>query len=88
MTPTERQLLALHKSPAVRLQDICEHYLAMSWPVARRCAGRGTLPFPTYRLMDNQKLPILVRLSDLARVLDAAHEEAKKGWVQLRLEGV
>lgn len=86
MTPTERQLLELYRAPAVRLQDICEHYLALSWPEARRRAGRGALPFPTYRLMDNQKLPLLVRLGDLAGVLDTAHQEAKKGWEQLQLE--
>jgi hypothetical protein len=86
MSPTEQQLLSVHRAPSVRLQDICEHYLSLSWPEARRRAARGTLPFPTYRLLKNQKLPLLVRIGDLARVLDAAHSEAHEGWVQMQLQ--
>lgn len=88
MSPTEQQLHTHHGVHAVRLVDICTQYLAISPAEAKRRASLGTLPFPTFRLTASRKSPALVRLADLAELLDSAYEQGKKDWVQLQLEGV
>lgn len=80
MTTTELQLLALHKAPAVRLDAICDHYLNMSPAVAGKRAALNTLPFPTFRINDSLKAPVMVKVTDLAKHIDAKHESAEKEW--------
>lgn len=80
MTPTEIQLFVKYREPAVRLDDICDHYLGMTPAVARRRAALNTLPFPTFRASDSAKSPLLVRVGDLAAHLDARHEAAAEEW--------
>lgn len=80
MTPTELQLLALHRAPTVCLDDISETYLSLSPERARRAAALNQLPFPTFRLTDSQKAPVMVKLSDLAAHIDGAHRCAKDSW--------
>jgi len=80
MTQTELQLLALHRAPSVRLEDICEHYLNLSPTVARQRAALNSLPFPTFRMSGSGKAPHMVKISDLAKHIDAAHETATTEW--------
>jgi hypothetical protein len=79
MSPTEFQLLAIHKGP-VPLDEICERYLRLSREEAMRQAALNQLPFPTFRLSPSRKAPILVHLSDLANHIDTSRESAKSAW--------
>lgn len=80
MSATEIQLLALHRAAAVRLEDICEHYLNLSPLVARQRAALCTLPFPTFRMTPSAKAPYMVKINDLAKHIDRQHEAATEGW--------
>ena len=80
MTNTELHLLALHRTPAVPLDDICDTYLSMAADSARRHAALNTLPFPTFRLSSSIKAPIMVKLSDLAKLIDRQHQCAQAAW--------
>lgn len=88
MSPTEQQLHAHHGVHAVRLVDICIPYLAISPDEAKRRASLGTLPFPTFRLTASGKSPVLVRLADLAELLDSAYDKGRQRWVQGQIEEV
>lgn len=70
MSPTEVQLLAVHRSPAVRLEDICQSYLNLDYRQARDLAASGKLGIPTFRLRDSRKAPLLVRIRELAEFID------------------
>lgn len=85
MTDTLLQLLALHRAAAVRLGDICEHYLNLSPIVAKQRAALNTLPFPTFRMTSSNKAPYMVKLSDLAAHIDSTHEVATEGWTASQL---
>lgn len=79
-SPTEFQLLALHRAAAVRLSEISENYLGMTPVVAQRNAALNTLPFPTFRMSDSNKAPYMVKISDLAKHIDSKHQTATEGW--------
>jgi hypothetical protein len=80
VTPTEIQLLAIHRGP-VPLEAICETYLGMSREVAYQRAALNRLPFPTFRLGASQKAKLVVAASDLAAHIDEQHRCAKEAWV-------
>lgn len=71
---------AFRGAPAVRLEDICDQYLGLSWAVARNQAALNLLPFPTFRLGGSQKAPLMVQVKDLARHIEEAHQCAKASW--------
>ena len=80
MTDTEIMLLAVHRAPAVPLSDICEKYLNLQPKQANEKARLRTLPIPAWRLTESQKAPFMVRLADLAKLIDdtaAAADEAR-----------
>ena len=77
---TLAQLIWLHEATVIELDTICDRYLALSPKVARQRAALHTLPFPTFRLTDSAKAPIMVKVSDLARHIDDQHEAAAKSW--------
>lgn len=80
MTKTEIALLAVHKAPVVPLLDICERYLGMGSEVAMKRAALNRLPFPTFRLNDSVRAPVMVDLSDLASHIDAQKKCAHRSW--------
>jgi len=80
MTPTEFQLFVLYRAPTVNLDSICDKYLSLSPPEARRRAAMHALPFPTFRLTSSQKAPYMVALKDLAAHIDSTHTEAQRDW--------
>lgn len=80
MTKTEIALLAVHKAPVVPLLDICERYLGMGSEIAMRRAALNRLPFPTFRLNESQKAPVMVDISDLASHIDAQKKCAQESW--------
>lgn len=77
---TEIELLALHRAPAVKLEAICELYFGMSPVVARQRAALNRLPVPTFRATDSAKAPLLVRVTDLAKHIDACRDKAAREW--------
>ncbi len=76
LSKTELELLAIHRSPVVRLEDICQPYLNLNYPQARDRAAMHILGVPTFRLRESRKAPLLVRLSDLAEFIDRCAAEA------------
>ena len=81
MTPTEIALLATFRTPAVRLDDICEKYFNLSLRRANYQASLQLLPVPTFRMSESRKAPRMVKISDLAKFLDERAEVGKKDWV-------
>ena len=80
MTRTLTLLAAIHQGPVARLEDICERYLQVGYPEARRRAVLNALPFPAFRLTESQKSPLVVRIEDLAAHIDRQAEAASKDW--------
>ena len=80
MTPTEQQLLEVHKAPVIRLADICRQYLNKNYANAKLAAARNLLPFPAYRLDASQKAPWVVSLSELAGYIDRESQKATASW--------
>ena len=78
MSETESQLLGIYKEATVKLEDVCEHYLGLSPGVARHRAATNKLPFPTFRLSSSNKSPVMVKISDLAALIDSQHTEAAR----------
>ncbi len=80
MTPTELKLTAIHKGPVARLADISKAYLGMEYSEAAKLAAVNDLPFPTFRLRDSRKAPLMVRVVDLAAHIDSTSKCAKESW--------
>lgn len=80
MTPTEFGLFVTHRTANIPVDDIAEKYLNCTPAEARRKALLNKLPFPTFRMIDSQKAPMLVRLGDLAAHVDKMHAAAAKDW--------
>lgn len=80
ITATEIKLLAIHKSPVLRLERICEDHLGMSYDRAKRLAAVNSLPVPAYRLSESQKAPLMVSTKDLAEYIDRKDQLANTSW--------
>ncbi|MFL6628542.1 MAG: pyocin activator PrtN family protein [Vitreoscilla sp.] len=77
---TALALMSIFKSPTIPLSEICERYLALSYPEALRLAGRGDLPIPTFRLTKSQRAPIMVSCEALGAHIDRVEAEARELW--------
>jgi hypothetical protein len=77
---TELELLAVHRSPVVRLEDICQPYLNLNYPQARDRAALNELGLPTFRMRDSRKAPLLVRVTELAQYIDQRANAATDEW--------
>lgn len=80
MTPTEFQLFVTYRDTVIPVDRICEKYLNLTPPEARRRALLNKLPFPTFRVVESQKAPIMVKLTDLASHIDRKHKQAEQSW--------
>lgn len=78
-------LMAVHNSAVLPLDEIAEPYLGISHKVARLRAARNELPFPTFRLVDSQKAPLMVRVEDLAAVITSAADTARGQWANAQV---
>lgn len=79
MTPTEIQVVAVY-GPMVPLAEVCKPYFGLSPAEAARRAHRNELPVSTWRLVDSQKAPLLIKASELAQYIDSTHEVALAEW--------
>lgn len=71
-------LMAEYETVTPALADICEKYLGMKPATAEKKAGLGELSLPTFRVVQSQKAPRLVHLSDLAEWIDKARKEGRE----------
>lgn len=81
---TEVQLLALYRTPAIPLHDICERYFSLKPRNADRRARLNQLPVPAFKL-NSQKSPYMVHIKDLAAHIDNTHDGATKVWRKSQL---
>ncbi len=58
----------------VSLDDVCAEYFPQlkRTQITRKASEQG-FPFPCFRLVDSQKAPYFVHISELAKALDKAH---------------
>lgn len=82
MTPTEIMLLAVHRTPAIPLADICEKMFGLCHDEARRQAALNTLPVPAWRASGSRQGPLLVRLTELAAFVDSKSTNAAASWTK------
>ncbi len=80
MNPTELRLLVVHDAATIPLSEICDRYLSLSHQKAREAAALNQLPFPTFRLRESIRSPLMVHISDLANHIDAQHVAAQQAW--------
>ena len=80
MSPTEIALIDIYKGPTVPLAEISQRYLGMDPNYAQKLAKLNTLPFPTFRLTESPKAPLMVSTVDLARHIDWQRAIAMKSW--------
>ena len=85
MSPTEMQLIATLRSPVVRLDAICDTYLNMPIHRANDMASMHMLSVPTFRLSDSRKAPRMVKVSDLAELIDTQAAQARAHWENSQL---
>lgn len=52
----------------------------MEYSEAAKLAAVNDLPFPTFRLRDSRKAPLMVRVVDLAAHIDSTSKCAKESW--------
>lgn len=80
MTPTEIKLIAIYKGPTVPLAEVSQRYLGMDPDWAQKRAKLNALPFPTFRLTESPKAPLMVSTVDLAEHIDEQQAEARRSW--------
>lgn len=68
------------QEPVVPLTDICAKYLNMSAKKAMEKAALNQLPFPTFRLSDSQRAPVLVSVPDLLAHIEVCRAAANESW--------
>lgn len=78
---TAFSLLAEYETTTPALSLIAEKMLGMSAQEAVRQHARGMLPLPAFRLNDSQKCPLVVRITDLAELIDKRAAKAREGMV-------
>lgn len=82
MASTTFLLLAEFGTGIIPLEDIAEKYLGLSPRLANERAARRDLPLPAYRA-GSQKSLWLVRVDDLAALLDERRNLACREWKAL-----
>lgn len=70
------------QDPVVPLTDICTKYLNLSAKKAMEKAALNQLPFPTFRLADSQRAPLLVSVTDLMAHIEVCRAAANESWAK------
>jgi hypothetical protein len=73
-------LLRRFNGPSVPLELISKEFFGMSPRVAADRAALNQLPVPTFRLTASAKAPLMVRVEDLAALVDERHAAAVPDW--------
>lgn len=77
---TQFALMARFESPTVHLKEICEEFFGIKPKTAEQKAKAQSLPVPAFKLIDSERAPTLVNVSDLAKHIDTQRELAAKDW--------
>ncbi len=77
---TALALMAVYGGPTAPLDQICGPYFGLSRQEAMRQAACGELPVKVFRVGKSQKAPYMVKLADLAVLIDEASEKAEDTW--------
>lgn len=83
MMNTQFGLLAMFGAPVVKLCDISEQFFGMKYATAKAKVSSHEFPIPAFRLHEESdankgtKVPLMVRVDDLAKYIDKKHEEEK-----------
>ncbi|WP_228767486.1 pyocin activator PrtN family protein [Vibrio hibernica] len=86
LTMTHHLLLAQFSHRLlIPIEEIAENYLGMAVATARRKANAYALPFPTIRIGDNQRSPMMVHIDDLVRYIDKQKKEAEMLWMEFQV---
>lgn len=72
--------MAVYGGPPAPLDLICGPYFGPSRQEAMRQAACGELPVKVFRVGKSQKAPYMVKLADLAVLIDEASEKAEDTW--------
>ena len=73
-------LMSIYKSPIIPLSEICDRYLSLSIDEALKRASRAELPFPTFRISQSRKAPLMVLAEDLGAHIDKTAAHARTEW--------
>jgi Pyocin activator protein PrtN len=76
-TSTYFALLAEFNSASIELEKVSQKYFGLSKQEAARKANMKQLPIPAFR-MGAQKSPWMVHAEDLANLIDAQRDKAKR----------
>jgi hypothetical protein len=82
---TSLALMSLYKAPSVPLREISERYLGIAYEEACKRAAKQALPFPTFRLVDSQKAPLMVSCEDLGNWIDQRRDAANEAWQRVQV---
>lgn len=63
----------------IPLAEICNEFLDLNEPEAKRRAAAHRLPFPAHRL-GSQKSPWMISIADLAEYIDQQKQVAQDEW--------
>lgn len=80
---TARVLAERYGARDIPLAEVAARFFGLSAEQASKAASRGRLPVPTFRARPSQKSPLLVRVDDLAQLLDERYALARNAWPQL-----
>lgn len=68
------------QSPTVELKVISEDYLGLKPATAMQRARAGSLPLPTFKMLDSERSPTLVSVDDLGNYMAKRHKMAEEEW--------
>lgn len=83
---TQYALHAVFGAPIVKLSEISEQFFGMKYATAKAKVSAHEFPIPTFRLHEETdsnkgtKVPLMVRVDDLAEYIDRKQAEAKREW--------
>ncbi|MEJ6080800.1 pyocin activator PrtN family protein [Vibrio sp. 1-Bac 57] len=73
------------QSPTVELKVISQEFLGLRPATAMQRAKAGSLPFPTFKLLDSERAPTLVNIDDLAKHMTAKYQQAEEEYQSVQL---
>ncbi|MBE0369238.1 pyocin activator PrtN family protein [Pseudoalteromonas aurantia] len=76
-------LLARFNSPTVQLREISQEFFGISPKTAQQKAKTAQLPVPAFKLIESERSPTLVNVSDLAEWIEKRSKEARTEWQQV-----
>lgn len=73
-------LLARFNNPVVPLKEVCQEFFGINPKTAEQKAKAGTLPVPTFKMRDSERVSTLVNISDLGEFLELHYQQGREQW--------